>query len=371
MKTILVIIIKEFKQIFRDKGMLPLIFVMPFIQLIILANAVTFEIKNINFSVVDFDKTEASRTLISKFSSNNFFILKENLENTSMAEKSLFKNIVDIALIIPVDFEKKIITNSQLNLQILINAIDGSRAQVIQGYANSIINSFFNNYFILKKISLNPKAGNIEIIYSNWYNVPLNYKTIMVPGILVILISIIGMFLASMSIAKEKEIGTIEQLNVTPILKYQLIAGKIIPVWIIGLIEFTIGLTVAVNVFNLTINGSIPLIYLFACVYLIVMLAFGILISTICDTQQQAMFLCWFFMVVFILLSGVFTPIENMPDWAQTISKFIPLTYFIEALRNIMLKASEYKDLSDNLYALVIYAVVLITIAFIKYKKIT
>ena len=369
MRTILVIIIKEIKQIFRDKGMLPLIFVMPFIQLIILANAVTFEIKNINFSVVDSDKTEASRNLISKFTANGFFKLYENAENTAFSEKSLYENKADISIIIPNNFEKNIITNSKLKLQILVNAIDGSRAQVVQGYATSIVNSFYNNYLQLKKIPYNPETKTIEIVFSNWYNVPLNYKTIMVPGILVILVSIIGMFLASMSIAKEKEIGTIEQLNVTPILKYQLIIGKIAPVWLIGVMEFTIGLIVAVNAFDLTISGSIPLIYLFAGIYLVVMLAFGIIISTISDTQQQAMFLCWFFLVIFILLSGIFTPIDNMPDWAQMISKCIPLTYFIEALRNIMLKASEFKDLSANFYSLLIYAAGLIVFAFWKYKK--
>jgi len=192
----------------------------------------------------------------------------------------------------------------------------------------------------------------------------------MVPGILVILVSVIGMFLSAMSIAKEKELGTIEQLNVTPILKHQLIIGKLIPVLIIGLLEFSGGLLIAKFVFAIKIAGSVLLIYAYTTVFLIVMLAFGMLISTLVETQQQAMFLCWFFIVIFILLSGLFTPIESMPRWAQILTDFIPMKYFIQTLRAIILKGAGFKELQTQFAALAGYAIAILSFAYFQYHKV-
>ncbi len=202
-----------------------------------------------------------------------------------------------------------------------------------------------------------------------WFNPTLNYKHFMVPGILVVLVTLIGAFLSGMNIVKEKEIGTIEQLNVTPIRKHHFIIGKLLPFWIIALFELAFGLTVGKLVFNLPFAGSIGWIFLFAAVYLIVMLGLGLLISTFTETQQQSMFITWFFLIICILMSGLFTPVESMPVWAQRITAFNPVAYFVKVMRMVMLKGSGWVDIKAYLGIMVLFAVGLNAIAIWNYRK--
>ena len=210
---------------------------------------------------------------------------------------------------------------------------------------------------------------NIVTIPSFWYNNTLNYKTFMVPGILVLLVTMITLFLSSMNIVREKEIGTLEQINVTPIRKYQFIIGKLFPFWVLGLVILTVGLIIAKVIFNVPILGSIGLIYFFTSVYLLVILGIGLIISNYSDTQQQAMFVAWFFTVIFILMSGLFTPIESMPQWAQNITLLNPIRYFVEIIRMVMLKGATFSDISRPFFIIVGYAFVLNGIAVWSYKK--
>nr|HPN31399.1 ABC transporter permease [bacterium] len=342
MKKIYAVIIKEFKQIFRDKGMLPLIFVMPLIQLIILTNAATFEVKNISFYAVDYDNSPISREIISKYNGSPYFDFYGSSTNINYAENLMRLNKIKFILVIPDRFEKNLTIENKERIQFIINAIDGSTAGVINAYAFSILTDFktnMDNNFNVKS-NLYGINGQSAVNHYNWYNETQDYKFYMTPGILVILVTIIGMFLSAMSLAKEKEIGTIEQLNVSPVLKYELIIGKLIPVLIISLFELTFGIIVAKLFFGTPFRGGVINLYSLTVIYLIGVLSFGILISTIAETQQQAMFLSWFFMVVFILLSGIFTAVENMPLWAQTLTKFIPLSYYISSVRNILLKGA-------------------------------
>jgi ABC-2 type transport system permease protein len=190
-----------------------------------------------------------------------------------------------------------------------------------------------------------------------------------VPGILVLLVTIIGLFLASMNIVKEKEIGTIEQLNVTPIKKHQFIIGKLLPFWIIAMFDLGLGLLIARFVFEIPMIGSIPLVFGVAGIYLILILGMGLFISTLSDTQQQSMFISWFFVMIFILLSGLFTPIENMPVWAQNLNLINPIAYFIEFMRLVLLKGSEFKDVWRLIVSLSVYAVIMISLATLRYSK--
>jgi ABC-2 type transport system permease protein len=214
-------------------------------------------------------------------------------------------------------------------------------------------------------------AKNINVSASYWYNPKLNYKTYMVPGILVLLVTIIGLLLSGMNIVREKEIGTIEQLNVTPIRKIQFISGKLIPFWIIAMFELLFGLTIGKLLFNIPIVGSLWLIFFSAAIYLLVILGFGLLISTVTNTQQQSMLVSFFFMVIFILMSGLFTSIESMPAWAQWLDKLNPIAYFIKIMRMIMLKGSGFNEIKIPLYSLMIYAVFSISLAVWRYRKVT
>jgi ABC-2 type transport system permease protein len=197
----------------------------------------------------------------------------------------------------------------------------------------------------------------------------MNYKFFMVPGIMVLLVTMVGSFLASANIVREKEIGTIEQINVTPIKKYHFILGKLIPFWLLGLIILSIGLLIAWLAYGIIPAGSLFTVYVFAGVYLLAVLGLGLLISTYCGTQQQAMLISFFLMMIFILLGGLYTPINSMPEWAQWITKFNPVSYFIEVIRMVMLKGSNLGDISRQLFIVLGFAAVLNTWAVISYRK--
>jgi ABC-2 type transport system permease protein len=373
MKTILFIIQKEFRQIFRNKAMLPIIFVLPMVQLLILSNAASFEIKNIKFSYVDNDHSVASRELVSKFQASQYFNIIESFASKKEANLQMQTGKVDVILEIPNHFERDLIKENGTNLSVSINAIDGAAAGVESVYISQIVTGF-NQKIQTQLYPYNEAAYvqpmNIVTIPSFWYNNTLNYKTFMVPGILVLLVTMLTLFLSSMNIVREKEIGTLEQINVTPIRKYQFIVGKLFPFWVLGLVILTVGLTIAKVVFSVPILGSIGLIYFFTSIYLLVILGIGLIISNNSDTQQQAMFVAWFFSVIFILMSGLFTPIESMPQWAQNLTLLNPIRYFVEIIRMVMLKGATFSDISRPFFIIVGYAFVLNGIAVWTYKKV-
>ncbi|MFA5011734.1 MAG: ABC transporter permease [Ignavibacteria bacterium] len=368
MRTIFIILRKEFLQIFRNKAMIPLIFFLPVIQLLILSNAATYEIKNIRFNVVDFDQSHYSRELVSKFTASNYFVLNEVSFSVDNSEESFKKNQSKLIIHIPKDFEKKFRAEGHSEIQLVINAEDGAAAGIINNYASNIIRQF-NVDKGLESFMTFDIVPIINVNYANWYNPELEYKTYMVPGILVVLVTMIGAFLSGMNIVKEKEIGTIEQLNVTPIKKYQFIIGKLLPFWIIGMGELMFGLILGILIFNIPLIGNPIFILMLAAVYLFVVLGMGLLISTLTDTQQQAMFVAWFFLVLFILMGGIFTPVESMPNWAQTIAFFNPIAQFNRAMRMIMLKGSGFKDVLPTLYFFIAYATVMMSLAVWRYRK--
>ncbi|MET3115560.1 ABC-2 type transport system permease protein [Pedobacter sp. CG_S7] len=373
MKTIVFIIQKEFRQIFRNKGMLPLIFVLPLLQLLILSNAASFEVKNIQFGYLDNDHSSTSRALISKFKASGYFNGIERFTSKKEADLQMQSAKVDVILEIPNHFESQLVKEKMTSLSVNINAIDGAAAGIENVYVMQIITSF--NQEIQTKLfnyqdGMEVQHQNIITIPSFWYNNTLNYKTLMVPGILVLLVTMLTLFLSAMNIVREKELGTLEQINVTPIKKYQFIIGKLFPFWILGLVILTIGLFIAKMVFNVPILGNIGLIYLFTSVYLLVILGLGLFISNYTDTQQQAMFIAWFLVVIFILMSGLFTPIESMPQWAQKLTLLNPIRYYVEIIRMVMLKGASFSAISTPFFIIVCYAFVINGLAVWSYKKV-
>ncbi|PLW98988.1 MAG: ABC transporter permease [Marinilabiliales bacterium] len=370
MKTILFLIQKEFLQIFRNRSMLPIIFIVPVIQLIVLVNAATFEMQNIRMVYIDKDHSEISRGLISSFEASPFFIVEEQEYSSQEAEDKMHNGNCDLILNIPKDFENKLYKGDNKKVQIEIDAINGTTAGLINAYASSVIAKFNQDLRLELLPELQTQTGGlIKINYSHWYNPQLDYKTFMVPGILVLLVTLISMFLTAMNVVREKEIGTIEQINVTPIKKYQFIIGKLVPFWVIAMFELAFGLVVGKLLFDIPIVGSLGLIFGVASVYLITTLGIGLFMSTLADTQQQAMFIAFFFMMVFILMSGLFTSVESMPEWAQWLNLINPIAYFIEIIRMIMLKGSVFKDIITPFVGLCIYAVVVLSLAVMRYRK--
>jgi ABC-2 type transport system permease protein len=202
-----------------------------------------------------------------------------------------------------------------------------------------------------------------------WYNEMLNYKHYMLPGVLTLLVTVVGFLLSGLNMVREKEVGTIEQLNVTPVKKYQLIVAKMVPFLIIGLIDLSIGLMIGKLVFNIPFVGSITLLFMCASIFLMAVLGLALFISTFSGSQQQFMFIAFFCMIVFMLMSGLFTPYESMPDWAQIFNMINPVAYLMKINRMVMLKGSTIIDISRELYSLVIIAIVFTTLAVRRYRK--
>ncbi|MCF8369006.1 MAG: ABC transporter permease [Bacteroidales bacterium] len=370
MRTILYIIQKEFIQIFRDKTMLPIIIALPFVQLIVLVYAATFEMKEIKMAIVDQDLSATSRKLTSKFEGSPFYQLEEFTFSMQEAQDLLSADKIDLIINISNGFEKKLMKEEKAEVQLLINAINATSAGLVNAYSSYVIADFNRNILVENLSFVTPhKLQQIKVDYSFWYNPGLNYKIYMLPGILVILITLIGAFLAALNIVREKEMGNIEQINVTPIQKYQFITGKLIPFWIIAMFELAFGLTLGKILFDIPMVGSLPLLFGFAGVYLFVALGLGLLVSTMADTQQQVMFIIFFFMLTFILMSGIFTPTESMPDWAHYVNITNPFAYFMRVIRMVLLKGSGFADISKEFFSLLAYGAIILSLAVWRYRK--
>lgn len=370
MRTLKFILRKEFRQIFRDPAIIRLILIMPVIQLLVLPWAADYEIKNIKLAVVDHDHSEYSRQLINKISSSGYFILTDYSSSYDHSLEQIEKDKADLVLQIPGHFEKDLVKENEAKLFMAINAINGVKANLGGSYLRSIIQDY-NREVRLEWIQF-PKFSpeiQIEVTSSNWFNPLMNYKYFMVPGILVILLTMVGTNLTAINIVKEKEIGTIEQINVTPIKKIHFVLGKLIPFWIMGLVVLTIGLTIARLAYGIIPAGSFLTIYVFAAIYLLAILGLGLLISTYSANQQQSMLLSFFVMMIFVLLGGLYTSIDSMPEWAKWITRFNPVSYFIEVMRMVVLKGSSLADIKNHLLVMAGFAVAFNSWAIISYRK--
>lgn len=373
MRTLKFLLQKEFRQIFRNKSILPLIFVVPIVQLLILPLAADYEIKNINIAIVDNDRSPYSQKLISKIQSSGYFRIAGYSNSFHQAFALVEKDEADLILEVPEGFESNLVRENKEYLFVAINAINGVKATVGGAYLGRIINSFNNDIRLdWQEPGRFSQAPVIQVSSLNWFNTFLNYQTFMVPGILVVLVTMIGSYMCSLNIVKEKEIGTIEQINVTPIRKFHFVLGKLIPFWIIGMFVFTVGLfLVARLVYGIIPLGSITLLYCFLGVYLIAVLGIGLLISTYSNTQQQAMSLAFFCMMIFMLMGGLFTPVDSMPEWAKWIARLNPVTYFIEVVRLVVMKGSSFDDIKMHFLVITGFALLFNGWAIFNYKKTT
>ncbi|MEX2600092.1 MAG: ABC transporter permease [Balneolaceae bacterium] len=375
MRTIQFLLQKEFLQIFRNRAMLPILFVMPVVQLLVLSFAATYELREVKYALVDMDQSDISRQLNSKFQATGYFVLEAETFSMDQAVRELDKGNVKMVMQIPEGLQDDLVNGSSVDIQLSIDAVDGSTAGLIQSYGVSIIRDFNREKGM--ELRMRSSGQNVELakvinlIPLNWYNPDLNYITYMVPGILVVLVSMIGLFLSGMNIVREREIGTIEQLNVTPIRRYQFIAGKLVPFWIIGMFDLAVGLLLARYGFHIPFLGSLVTIFVVAGIYLVVVQALGLLISTVTHTQQQAMFIAWFIMVVFILMGGLFTPIESMPGWAQELTLANPVAYFIKIMRMVLLKGAGWQEIWLMASVLSGMGALLLAVSVNRYRKTT
>ncbi|MBL7836211.1 MAG: ABC transporter permease [Bacteroidetes bacterium] len=370
MKTIRYLLVKEFKQIFRNRSILAMIVVLPVMQLIVMPLAADYEVKQVNLIILDHDRSQMATELRHSAISSGYFTLVDFGNNYKSAMQMLDKDKADLILEIPSGFEKQLYKENFAQVLISVNAINGVKANLGSAYLNAIIAKF--NEQIKIEFAGSHQAiqmPKLDLVANNRFNVYMNYRWFMVPGILAILVTMIGGFLSALNIVKEKEIGTIEQINVTPINRSHFILGKLLPFWILGLIVFSIGMLVSYLVYGIVPSGQLIVLYVYVAIYLLAVLGLGLLVSTYSDTQQQAMFIMFFFMMVFILMGGLFTPIESMPEWAIVMSKFNPMTYFIQVMRMVILKGSSFVHIQSHMLITAIFAVVLNFWAVLNYSK--
>ncbi|XOV94806.1 MAG: ABC transporter permease [Bacteroidota bacterium] len=369
MNTLKYLLQKEFRQIFRNPTILRMILMVPIIQLIILPLAADFEIKNINISIVDNDRSGRSREMVEKIKSSGYFRLIDYTHDFRLAFADIESDEADVVLEIPQNFEKALKRERKGSLFIAVNAINGTKAAVGGAYLTQIINAY-NRDIRMVNVGTQSFTPTIGVAVINWFNPLLNYKFFMVPGILVILVTMVGGYMSALNIVKEKEVGTIEQVNVTPIKKFHFILGKLIPFWVLGVFVFTVGMfVVGWGIYGIVPLGSIFLLYGFLALYLVAILGIGLLVSTYSNTQQQAMSISFLMMTIFILMSGLFTPIESMPEWAQIIANLNPVTYFVEVMRMIVMKGSGFVHITNHILIMIGFAVLFNTWAILNYRK--
>lgn len=360
MSSIPFLIRKEFLQLKRNTFMPKIIVAMPLALMLVFPWAANQEVKNVNVAVVDLDHTPSSARLINRVSASSYFNLTDYAPSYDEALSSVQRGKSDIILQIDPDG----------NIQISANAVNGTKGTLGSAYLQQIVQANISDETHVTTLpSLNGRVGGEAVSQRYLFNPTLDYKNFMVPALMVMLLTLLSGFLPALNIVSEKEKGTIEQINVSPVTRIEFILGKLIPYWIIGFFEITLSMAIAWLVYGMIPQGSLLTIYFFAMVYILGISGLGLVISNFSDTMQQAMFVMFFFMLIFLLMSGLFTPVTSMPGWAQWIAAFSPLKYFMEVMRMVYMKGCSILQLSHQFYALVAFAVVFNTLAIWSYRK--
>jgi len=373
MKTILHIIKKEFLQFKRDPKMFGIILIAPIFQLLFFGYAATLDLNIIHTLVYDQDNSETSRKLIEEFTSSGFFSLDKYVDGYEEVTEDVDAGKILVALVIPKDFEKKIKRNESAPLQIIYNGSDGNAASIAAGYSSVIINNFSQNILVDNLARSGIKhaiIGSITPEVRVWYNPLLLTRIFMVPGIVGLLLSIITLILTSLAIVKEKEIGTLDQIIVTPIRSWQLILGKLTPFMLLGFLSVIIVITAMKILFHIDVRGSIFFLFFASFFYILSTLGLGLFVSTISKTQQQAMMIAIFAVLMpMVYLSGFAFPIENMPKVIQGFTYLIPLRYFITIIRGVVLKGIGFSELWPEVLALFIMGVFILFVSSLRFRK--
>jgi ABC-type multidrug transport system permease subunit len=379
MRRILYLTQAEVLHIVRDRILLAQVLIVPVVQLLILSNAATFEIHNTPIHIVDLDRTVVSRGLVSHLAANGHFRIVEATPSADRGDEGMSRGNVSMVVVIPRDFEASLVRTGVGQVQLSVNAEKGSAAGIVQSYAAQVLNQYANELASGRRPLYQalgdsmrwgpPSSGPLEVRVRPRYNETQNYKHYMVPGILVGLMTIIGTLLSAQNIAREKELGTLEQLNVTPITRGQFIIAKLLPFWVLGLVELSLGLVVGVLVFGIPVRGSVPLLYGVAAIYLTVALGIGLWISSLVETQQQAMFVTFFIVIIYLLMSGLFTPIDSMAPWVRSVTEVNPVRHFVTISRAILMKGAGPAEIAQPFLILAVSALGILTVAVRQYRK--
>lgn len=360
---------KEFKQLVRNPFILFIIIALPVLVMLVFPWATTMEIKNVNVAVVDNDRSDLSRLLTEKIASTEYFDITGVFMRSEDALEQIEFGDADIILEIPYGFERSLLSEGGSSLLIEANAVNGTKASLGTSYLDMIVLDFAEEAGLSKGAVQIKAAGGIAVDSCYWFNPAMDYKVPMIPALIMLVVALITGFLPAMNIVGEKEAGTIEQINVTPVPKITFIVGKLVPYWIIGIVVLSVGMLVAWLLYGLRPEGSVFLLYGLSFLFIFGISGLGLIISNYSSNMQQAMFMIFFIIIVFILMCGIFTPISSMPGWARAISLFDPFTYFAEIMRMIYLKGSTFHDILPYVYPLLAFFVVIIGWAILSYRK--
>jgi ABC-2 type transport system permease protein len=342
---------KEFKQFIRHSFLPKLVILFPVMVMLVLPWVTTMDVRDIRVTVIDRDRSPASGRLVRDVDASEYFRLMRVTAGKAAALHDVESGAADVILEIPFRFEQELTTSGAAPVQISINTVNGMKGLLGGNYMGQIL-ADFSQTFAREKGVAGAAAPVVEIVTQNRYNPTLNYRIYMIPALMVILLIVLCGFLPALNIVSEKERGTIEQINVTPVSRFLFILAKLIPYWLMGFVVLSICMLLAFLVYGLAPAGSILTVYLFALLFILAISGFGLVVSNHSATMQQALFVMFFFVMVFQLMSGLLTPVRSMPSWAQWLTMAIPPRYFVHAMRLIYLKGSTPGDLLPDLFAL-------------------
>jgi len=362
---------KELLQLRRDKKMFPILLIAPIIQLIILGYAANFDIADIPVVVCDHDRSEESADFLRGFFGSRYFVRALDVSSDAMLDPALDRGRAQLGLVVPEGFGEKLRRNNGTKVQLIINGSDTNYG--VNGYAWAVqVTARFSAGILVERMAAAGIASvpGVDLRTRVWYNPELKTRFFMVPALSGLILMIISIMLTAMALVREKETGTIEMLVVTPIGKLPVLAGKLLPYLVIGFVEVALISLVAVFWFGVPFRGQVWILFLGALLFLFNTLGLGLFVSTISRTQQRAMMIVMFIiMMPFIFLSGFVFPIDSMPAVFQTISRFIPLRYFLEIVRGLFLKGSGLRNLAGALIALVGLGTITFTLSVLRFRK--
>ena len=360
---------KELLELRQDPRLFGVVIVAPIMQLAVLGYAATTDVKDIPIVIVDPDRSAQSRELVHRFETSSNFKIVGMLGSTDDIDRWLDRGDAWMALSIPPDYGRQVASGRPTSLQVVADGTDSNSTGVALGYAQSLIGGYAQD-LVHAAAPLAPAGGLVQAEIRVWFNARLESRDFMIPGIVALLLLVVTTNLSAMSIVREREIGTLEQLNVTPLQRWELIAGKLLPYALIGMLDVVLVLIVAIYWFEVPMRGSIPLLFGMSAVYLMTTLGLGLLISTISHTQQQAMMTTtFFFLTPMIYLSGFIFPIDNMPAWIQPITYLIPLRYFLVIVRGIFQKGVGLETLWPQALALFAWGAIVLALATLRSSK--
>lgn len=372
MHALLQVIVKEFLQLRQDRKMIPVLLVGPLAQLLALGYAANMDVRDVPMVVVDQDRTRQSRELVDRFTGSGYFELTGSEDTAAAVEPWLVDGRAQLALVIAPSYGENLLAGRPASVQVIADGSDSNSAVVGMGYASRIVSGVGAERLQQRLLALPPQTrlARIELEPRVWYNPDLKSRWFYVPAVLAMVLMLVTMILPSMAVVREKEIGTLEQIIVTPLQSWQLLIGKLVPFVVIGLFDTLLITGLARGIFGVPLRGSLLLLTAFTLLFLLNTLGFGLLVSTMVGTQQQAMMFCIFvLMVPMIYLSGLIFPVENMPIGFQYFSQIIPVRYYANVIRGIFLKGSGLGALWPEALTLLGMGALVLTLASLRFRK--